>query len=101
MPHGVVLLVGANAQGKTSLLEAIYFLATFVSFHASNDRELINFLDAREKLAVSRIIADFCYQESGKAPADEPVSHRLEVRIIQDYQTNNGEKNKLFHDASL
>ena len=29
VPGGTVMLVGNNAQGKTSLLEAIYFLATF------------------------------------------------------------------------
>jgi len=32
VPRRAVLLVGSNAQGKTSLLEAIYFLATFTSF---------------------------------------------------------------------
>ena len=47
VPRGPVLLYGANAQGKTSLLEAIYFLATFTSFHASSDRELVNLLAAR------------------------------------------------------
>jgi DNA replication and repair protein RecF len=87
IPPGVLLLVGANAQGKTSLLEAIYFLATFVSFNASSDRELINFLAAREKLAVTRIVADFCRQKSDRA---EPTAHRLEVRIIQEDQINNG-----------
>ena len=78
MPPRIVILVGANAQGKTSLLEAIYFLATFTSFHASNDRELINFIAAREPLAVARIVGNF-------TKADKP--HRLEVRIIQE--TNN------------
>ena len=29
VPRRVVLLVGSNAQGKTSLLEAVYFLAAF------------------------------------------------------------------------
>ncbi len=90
LPQGVLLLVGANAQGKTSLLEAIYFLATFVSFSANSDRELINFLAAREKLAVSRIVADFCHQGSGDTVQVEPVAHRLEVRIIQDNEGNNG-----------
>ena len=75
MPRGSVLIVGENAQGKTSLLEAVYFLATFTSFHASSDRELINFLAAREDLAVARIVALFERQDG---------SHRLEVRIIQE-----------------
>ena len=44
VPRRTLLLVGDNAQGKTSVLEAIYYLATFTSFHAQNDRQLINFL---------------------------------------------------------
>ena len=46
VPRRIVLLVGDNAQGKTSLLEAIYYLATFTSFHAQNDRQLIHFAAA-------------------------------------------------------
>ena len=75
VPSGLLLLVGDNAQGKTSLLEAVYFLATFTSFHASNERQLINFLAVREPLAVARILAD--YKRAG-------AHHRLEVRIIQE-----------------
>lgn len=75
VPRGSVLVVGANAQGKTSLLEAIYYLATFTSFHASNDRQLINFLASREPLAVGRIVANFCRGEH---------AHRMEVRLIQE-----------------
>jgi DNA replication and repair protein RecF len=75
IPSGSVLLYGDNAQGKTSLLEAIYLLATFVSFHAGSDRQLINFLAAREPMAFARIVASF---ERGES------SHRLEVRIIQE-----------------
>ena len=48
VPRRILLLVGANAQGKTSLLEAIYYMATFTSFHAQNDRQLVNFIAARE-----------------------------------------------------
>jgi DNA replication and repair protein RecF len=59
VPRGPVLLHGANAQGKTSLLEAIYFLATFTSFHASSDRELVNLLAARDSRAESFIVAEF------------------------------------------
>ncbi|MTV81438.1 DNA replication/repair protein RecF [Secundilactobacillus folii] len=39
---GVNVLLGENAQGKTNLLEAIYFLALARSHRTSNDRELIN-----------------------------------------------------------
>ena len=82
IPSGAVLLIGDNAQGKTSLLEAIYYLATFTSFHASSERQLINFLAARQPLAVARIVADF---EIG------PAAHRLEVRLIQEANGLNGE----------
>lgn len=81
VPQGSVLLIGGNAQGKTSLLEAIYFLATYTSFHASHDRQLINFLAARDPLAVSRIVAGYCR---------DGESHRLEVRIIQEANGLNG-----------
>jgi DNA replication and repair protein RecF len=96
VPSGPVLLVGGNAQGKTSLLEAVYFLATMVSFHASGDRELINFLAVREPLAVARIVADFTRQEVLPAPGSErlparPAStHRMEVRLIAENGGFNG-----------
>lgn len=86
MPTGSVLLVGDNAQGKTSLLEAVYFLATFVSFQADSDRQLINFIAGREPLAVARIVADFQRQELDHTSRD----HRLEVRIIQEANGING-----------
>jgi DNA replication and repair protein RecF len=86
VPPGAVLLLGANAQGKTSLLEAVYFLATFVSFHAESDRQLINFTAGREPLAVARIVAEFCRQE----PPPSSGSHRLEVRLIQEANGING-----------
>jgi DNA replication and repair protein RecF len=86
VPPGSVLLVGANAQGKTSLLEAVYFLATFVSFHAESDRQLINFVAGREPLAVARIVAEFCRE----APSRPSSSHRIEVRIIQEANGLNG-----------
>lgn len=35
------LLVGQNAQGKTNLLESIYYLASLDSFRAKNDSELL------------------------------------------------------------
>ena len=81
VPRRLVLLVGGNAQGKTTLLEAIYYLATFTSFQAGNDRQLINFLAVREPLAVSRLVAEY---QRGK------TNHHLEVRIIQEPAGGNG-----------
>jgi DNA replication and repair protein RecF len=56
-------------------------MATLDSFHASQDRQLIHFLAAREPLAVARIVAGF--EKQGKA-------HHLEVRIIQETNGYNG-----------
>lgn len=38
-----VLIIGKNAQGKTNILESIYFLSVLKSPRASNNIELINF----------------------------------------------------------
>ena len=42
LPPGVVVIYGRNAQGKSSLLEAMYILAIARSSRAENDVELIN-----------------------------------------------------------
>jgi DNA replication and repair protein RecF len=47
LPAGPLILVGDNAQGKTSLLEAIYYLAAASSPHATTDRQLIHWLALR------------------------------------------------------
>ena len=74
LPRRSVLLVGSNAQGKTSVLEAIYFLAAFTSFQTHSDRQLVNFVAARSKeLTVGRIVGE--YVRAG-------ARHKLEVRLI-------------------
>jgi DNA replication and repair protein RecF len=85
IPKGSIMLVGSNAQGKTSILEAIYFVASFTSFQAANDRQLINFVTVKEALAVARIIAE--YNKEGR-------DHRLEIRIIQDSNNNGNIRNR-------
>jgi DNA replication and repair protein RecF len=75
LPRRILLLVGDNAQGKTSFMEAIYYLATFTSFQAQYDRQLISFMVNQEDLAVARIVADY---ERGDR------MHRMEVRLIQE-----------------
>lgn len=81
LPGRILLLVGNNAQGKTSLLEAVYYLATLNSFHAQNDRQLINFIAGQETQAVTRLVADYLV---------DGHKHRLEVRLIQDAVGING-----------
>lgn len=79
VPRRTLLLVGDNAQGKTSILEAIYYLATFSSFHAQNDRQLMNFIASRDPLAVTRLVAEF-----HTATISSSRQRRLEVRLILD-----------------
>jgi DNA replication and repair protein RecF len=73
IPRRVVLLNGSNAQGKTSILEAVYFLAAFTSFQTHVDRQLVNFIEARKDLAVGRLVAEYTRGVS---------KHRLEVRLV-------------------
>ncbi len=59
LPAGALLLYGDNAQGKTSILEAIYVLATGRSPHLSSDRQLINWLATDDGLMPhARLAAD-------------------------------------------
>ncbi len=58
LPTGPLILVGRNAQGKTSVLEAIYYLATATSPHGT-DRQLINWLSMRNNPQVfMKIVAE-------------------------------------------
>ena len=74
LPQRVVLLTGANAQGKTTVLEAVYFLAAFTSFQTHADRQIINLDEARKgSLTVTRLVADY---QRGRS------KHRIEARLI-------------------
>ncbi len=83
LPRRTVLLVGGNAQGKTSVLEAIYFLAAFTSFQTHVDRQIVNFHEAKNPLAVTRLVAEY---QRGK------TKHRLEARIILEPTGSNGQR---------
>lgn len=69
-----VVLHGANAQGKTSLLEAIYYLATAKSPYTTSDRQLIHWRTEDDPLPFARIDAEF-------ATADAPFN-RLEMTLM-------------------
>ena len=75
----MTLLYGKNAQGKTSILEAVYFLSILTSPIAGYDRELINFLCLSDEQPVGRITASI--NKDGK-------THRIEVRLILDPNRN-------------
>lgn len=81
LPEGVILLHGDNAQGKTNLLEAIYFLATTRSPHASQDAQLVNWdaMMTDEPVVVGRLVAD----------VERPDNPRhLEMRLIVEDRGN-------------
>jgi len=74
LPKHVVLLTGDNAQGKTTILEAVYFLAAFTSFQTSADRQIVNLDEAnKDSLTVTRLVGE--YQRAKR-------KHRIEARLI-------------------
>ena len=81
LPREIFLLVGGNAQGKTTLLEAVYFLSTFTSFHASSDRQLLTFTLPEQGTTVGRIVGEFEREDN---------THRIEVRLIRESNGGNG-----------
>lgn len=73
VPAHVTVMVGNNAQGKTSFLEAVNFFSTLTSVQAGKDRELINFLALEEEMPVARLVMEF--SRAGSA-------HSMEARLI-------------------
>lgn len=84
MPRRILLLVGDNAQGKTSLLEAVYFFSTFTSIQTNSDRQVINFLTLEEPIPVCRMVADIVREDQ---------KHQIEIRLILEQNgTTNGQR---------
>ena len=79
LPRRLILFVGDNAQGKTSILEAIYFLATYTSLQTQNDRQLINFGLNNDDLKLARMVAS--YSKKGQ-------ENQIEVRLVIDPKNN-------------
>jgi len=50
LPLGHLILVGSNAQGKTSLLEAVHYLAGANSPHKGSHRQLLHWLAMQEDI---------------------------------------------------
>lgn len=71
-----VVLVGDNAQGKTSALEAIYYLATSSSPYTTSDRQLIHWRTEKDPIPFARLSA-----EIGGANG---ASHKLDVTLMLD-----------------
>ncbi|MCO5188598.1 MAG: DNA replication/repair protein RecF [Anaerolineae bacterium] len=74
---GPTLLVGDNAQGKTNLLEAVYYMATTRSPHVASDDQLINWEADRleQPVIVGRIVIQVQTGDGLK---------QLEMRLIRE-----------------
>ena len=59
---GLFIFYGENAQGKTNLLEAVGMLATGSSFHASSDREVVNWYAPDH---IARILSNVMRRDCG------------------------------------
>ena len=70
IPPGPTIVVGANAQGKTNLLEAVYYLVGASSRHASHDSQLIRL---ETKPPIARIVAEL--EREGR-------KETIEIRLI-------------------
>jgi DNA replication and repair protein RecF len=75
IPRGPIVLHGHNAQGKTSLLEAIYYLVAAQSPHASTDRQVIHWLADEDPLPYARIIAEV---------VDGSQTKRIEITLLKE-----------------
>jgi DNA replication and repair protein RecF len=76
---GTTILVGSNAQGKTSILEAIYYLTGASGVQATHDRELIHFDTLQDETPFARILAQI---ESHSR--EQSIEIRLSLQTIGD-----------------
>jgi DNA replication and repair protein RecF len=78
IPSAGLRLYGTNASGKTSLLEAIYLLATTRSPRASVDRDLINWEsnDEFELAPYARAV--------GRLTESDGADHEVEIAVVAD-----------------
>lgn len=87
LPPGPVLLRSDNAQGKTNLLEAIYFLATTRSNFARAERQLINWQAMEQDPLPFARLEGHVYRNSGTLQVDitllpgEKGTVRKEMRL--------------------
>jgi DNA replication and repair protein RecF len=82
LPTGAILLHGANAQGKTSLLEAIYYVATSRSPYTTTDRQLINWNVDQDILPYAKIGVEVA--------GDNRMLNRIEVTLTKVADGLNG-----------
>ena len=82
LPPGPILLHGANAQGKTSLLEAVYYLATSRSPWTVTDRQLLNWRAQDDVMPYVRISAEV-------ENAQRPLT-KIDITLVKETPDENG-----------
>ncbi|MCA9893848.1 MAG: DNA replication/repair protein RecF [Anaerolineae bacterium] len=76
LPQQPIVLYGENAQGKTSVLEALYYLATSRSPYTTSDRQLIHWRVENDPIPFARLTADVNNRES--------ATQRIEITLLMD-----------------
>ncbi len=94
IPQGTTLLYGANAQGKTNILESIYYLATTRSPFTEHDSQMINWEATQfdDPIVVGRIKTQITNANN---------SHELEIRLIQEMRPSTLGQQKSFRREVL
>lgn len=84
---GVNLMIGRNAQGKTNLLEALFFLALTKSHRTSKDRELISFgaTHAVVHADIEKKYGDLSLEVRLSAQGKKAKLNGLEQRKLSDF----------------
>jgi len=77
-PEGVAI-VGANAQGKSNLVEAVYYLETFRSFRRARDDQLVEF--GGDLFRVAGVVQDQHGNSRSIAAAFERGGRRKKVSV--------------------
>lgn len=85
-PEGMAL-IGRNAQGKSNLLEAVYYLETLRSFRNARDEQLIRF--GAEHF---RIAADLAGEEGATTPRIPQQGGNPGVSVAAAYRASTKEK---------
>ncbi len=80
---GLNVLVGDNAEGKTNMLESIYFCSNFASPRTTNDKEMIRF--NQDYATVKLIIKKKYRYNSIKIKID---SHKKKYVLVDDIPIN-------------
>ena len=92
LPARIHLFQGGNAQGKTNLLEAIYYLATTKSPRTSSDRELIGWDADGDVIPFARV-------EGAFLRAEEP--HTIGITLVKEQSATDPQRVSLKRQIRL